>query len=65
MTNSYITVAKGMSSWFAVKMWLNAEDYSEPFWEPYESGFGRYFLREDAVAEAKVWACEEDIDYKE
>lgn len=64
MTNSYITVTSGMSGYFAVKMWLNAEDYEFPFWEPYETGVGRYLNKDLAIEEAKAWAIEEELEFK-
>lgn len=64
MVKDYITVTEGMSGFFAVHMWLNEEEDFGPFWEPYQTGFGRYATREEAVAEAKDWADASEIEYK-
>lgn len=65
MVKDYITVTEGMSGFFAVHIWLNEEgDFVEPFWEPYQTGFGRYATREEAVVEAKDWADASGIEYK-
>jgi hypothetical protein len=51
-----------MSGWFAVEMWYNNEDYDDyGFWEPWQTGIGRYATREQAIVEAKQWA--EDCEY--
>lgn len=56
MIKNFITVTEGMSGFFAVRMWLNEEEDFGPFWEPYETGMGRYATREEAEVEAKEWA---------
>lgn len=60
----YITVTEGMSGFFAVHMWLNEEEDFGSFWEPYETGMGRYGTREEAVAEAEDWAEAADMTLK-
>lgn len=59
---AYITTTFGMSGYFAVMYWWNPE--SGGFWEPYNTGFGRYKTKEKAVEEAKQWAEAEDLQYK-
>lgn len=63
----YITLSKGVGSgWFAVKMWWNPDHGG--FWEPYQTGFGRFQGGEEAIGlaeeEALVWAEAEGIEYK-
>ena len=64
-TKNFITVTQGMSGWFAVHMWLNEEDLEMPFWEPYDTGMGRYATREEAVVEAKEWADQTGMEYRD
>lgn len=61
----YITTTKGMSGHFAVMMWYNNrdEDYGG-FWEPYDTGVGRYATRDEAINEAKSWAAAEGVQYR-
>lgn len=66
--DSYITVTSGMAGWFAVLMWWNPEEHfsnGDGFWEPWETGFGRYGTKEEAIAEAKAWAESEEMEYRE
>jgi len=49
-----------MSGYFAVMMWWNPE---EGFWEPYQSGIGRYDNEEDAIEEAKWWAQSKGLEF--
>ena len=64
MTKDFITVTEGMSGFFAVHMWLNEEEDFGPFWEPYDTGYGRYNTREEAEVEAKAWAGEVGYEYR-
>ena len=64
MTKHFITIAEGMTSFFAVHMWLNEEEDFGPFWEPYDTGIGRYATREEAEREAKQWAEETGMEYR-
>lgn len=64
MSKDFITVTEGMSGYFAVHMWLNNEEDFGPFWEPYDSGFGRYATKEEAIAEAMAWADEAGMEFK-
>lgn len=58
---SFITVTSGMSGFFAVQMWWNPEG----FWEPWQSGIGRYASSEDAAKEGKYWAEAEGLEFKQ
>lgn len=59
----FITVTKGMSGYFAVLMWWAPEHGG--FWEPWQTGIGRYDEKWRAVSEAKVWAECEELEFKE
>lgn len=61
----FVTTTHGMSGYFAVLFWLNEEEDFGPFWEPYESGYGRYETQEEAVLEAKQWALECGYEYRD
>ena len=64
--SNFITVTQGMSGWFAVEMWYNNEDYADyGFWEPWQTGVGRYATREQAIVEAKDWANDCDLEYRD
>jgi len=56
----FVTTTQGMSCWFAVHVWWNPEG----FWEPYESGLGRYSDEARAITEAQDWAAQMGIDYE-
>lgn len=56
----YITTTSGMSGYFAVIIWWNPDP---GFWEPYQTGIGRYATREEAIVEAKQWAESMRIKY--
>lgn len=63
MSKSIITVQKGMRGWFAVKMcYTPGENDQEGFWEPWDTGFGRYETKPEAVAEALQWAKDEELE---
>lgn len=65
MAKEFITVTEGMSGFFAVHMWLNTlEEDMPPFWEPWETGLGRYATREEAEREAKWWAAQSELEYR-
>lgn len=65
MTKNFITVTEGMNGFFAVHMWLNEEEDFGPFWEPYNTGIGRYATRLEAEREAKQWAKETGMEYRD
>ena len=52
----WIGVTEGMSGYFAVEMWLNNENPSCVFPEPYDTGEGRYRTYDEAKDEALEWA---------
>lgn len=60
----FITVTEGMSGFFAVHMWYNTEDEDFGFWEPYDTGMGRYATREEAEVEARKWAEDMEMEYR-
>jgi hypothetical protein len=62
--DNFITVMQGGSGWFAVEMWYNNQD-DYGFWEPWQTGIGRYATREQAIVEAKQWAEDCDLEYRD
>jgi hypothetical protein len=62
----FITTTQGMSGWFAVCYWFNTKEKDLPdgFWEPWDTGFGRYSTEEKAIEEAQSWAESEGLEYK-
>jgi hypothetical protein len=61
----FITTTQGMSGWFAVQYWWNDKDFpGDGFWEPWETGFGRYANEEKAIEEAQTWAEAEGLEYR-
>lgn len=56
----FISVTQGMSGHFAVLMWWNPEG----FYEPWDTGFGRYSTREEAIREARSWAEAEELEVR-
>jgi len=50
-----------MSGHFAVLMWWNPDHGG--FWEPWNTGFGRYATKEEARVEAREWAEAEEVRY--
>lgn len=63
----FITTTRGMSGWFAVHIWWNntGENDLPGFWEPYQTGIGRYETEAEAIKEAKEWAELDGIAYLE
>ena len=60
----FMTTTQGMSSWFAVKYWWNDEDIpGTGFWEPWDTGIGRYADEAKAIEEAQDWAESEGLEY--
>ena len=51
-----------ISGYFAVMYWWNDED-DGGFWEPLQTGLGRYATKEEAIVEAKYWAEAEELEY--
>jgi len=60
---SFITVSLGGVGYFAVMVWWNPE--LGGFWEPYQTGVGRYRTPEKAIIEGKTWAKDEGLEFKE
>jgi hypothetical protein len=61
----YITVTKLGSGWAAIHLWWNTQEPDlAPFWEPYQTGLGRYATQELAEVEAREWAEAEELEYK-
>ena len=63
---AFISVTHGMSGYFAVKYWWN-DEHPElgGFWEPWDTGLGRYPTKLGAREEAVAWAADEGLEYKE
>lgn len=57
----HVTLSEGMSGWFAVIVWWNPEHGG--FWEPWDTGTGRYAHWEAAELEAKDIADGEGFKY--
>lgn len=53
----FVSVTRGMSGHFAVIYWWNQEQGG--FWEPWDTGIGRYATEAEAREEAAELACEE------
>ncbi len=58
----YVTVTHGMSGYFAVMLWWNPE--TGGFYEPWNTGVGRYPTRAEAETEAAQWAEAEGVEYR-
>ena len=60
----FMTTTQGMSGWFAVKYWWNDKDiHGMGFWEPWDTGIGRYADEARAITEAQDWAESEGLEY--
>lgn len=57
----YITISSGMSGWFAVMLWYAPQHGG--FWEPWETGFGRWETRDEAIEEGRDWAEAEEMEF--
>lgn len=61
---AFITVTgPALSGFFATMYWWNSDDGG--FYEPFMTGIGRHSKREDAVAEAKQWAEDEGMEFRD
>lgn len=56
---SYITIYESISGWTAVHIYWNVDG----FWEPWNTGFGKYKTHEGAEKEAIDWAAAEGLRY--
>lgn len=64
METRFITVQDLGSGFAAVCWWLNTEDFpGEAFWEPWQTGTGRYLTEGEAAEEALGWAWSEELEY--
>lgn len=59
----FVSVTKGMSGYFAVMIHWNMEDPAMMFYEPYDTGMGRYKTMEEAAAEGIEWAADEGLKF--
>ncbi len=55
----HVTITKGMSGHFAVIVWWNPD--MGGFWEPWDTGIGRYATEAEAYGEAEFIAKEEGL----
>lgn len=58
----YITVTSGLSGYFAVMLAWNPD--LGGFYEPWETGVGRYRTAGEAEKEARAWADDEGVEYR-
>ena len=58
---NFITTYQSIGGWKAVMYWWNPD--MGGFWEPWETGFGRYKAEEKAIEEAQSWAEAEGLEY--
>lgn len=58
----YITISQGMAGWFAVMLAWNPD--MGGFYEPWETGVGRYDTPESAAHEGVEWAEAEGVEYR-
>ncbi len=71
MNKNFITVTEGMNGFFAVEMWFNDEDNFPDeeenwgYWEPYQRGFHTHPTREKAEVEARRWAEDMEMEYRD
>lgn len=57
----FISVTSGMSGHFAVMYWWNKD--LGGFWEPWDTGIGRYETEDEARVEAITWADADGVPY--
>lgn len=55
---TFVTITKLGSGWTAVQMWWAPEHGG--FWEPWQTGVGRYATAAEAEQEGRSWAEAED-----
>lgn len=64
MDTRFITVSRLANGFAAVCYWQNNEEPElGSFWEPWQTGIGRYTTELGAEEEALNWAFAEDIKY--
>ena len=59
---SYVTVYESIAGWAAVLVWWNPE--LGGFYEPYQTGCGKYATKEMAEAEGRPWAEDEGLEFR-
>ena len=59
---SYVTVTHGGSGYFATLIWWNPD--MGGFYEPYDTGVGRYATEAEAIPEALDWADAEGVEFQ-
>jgi len=57
--SEYITIYESISGWTAVHIYWNTDG----FWEPWQTGFGKYETSKGAENEGRDWARAEGIRY--
>ncbi len=60
---TYVTIYESSGGWKAIMLWWNPE--LGGFWEPMSTGCGAYNTREEAEDEARWWAKDEGLEYRE
>lgn len=64
MPARFMTTEKLGSGWTAIEYWVNTEEKDlGPFWEPYDTGTGRYLNKGQAEFEAKQMAVDKCLPY--
>lgn len=64
METRFVTTELLGSGFAAVCYWLNTEDFpDDTFWEPWQTGIGRYTTEGEAADEAQNWAFCEELAY--
>ena len=64
MSERYMTISQGISGcWFAVLVWKNPD--MGGFYEPYDTGVGRYATPDEAEKEARMWAADEGVEFRQ
>lgn len=61
----FITTSQGMAGWFAVHLWWNDREKDiGGFWEPWDTGMGRYATKAEAEDEGRRWAETEGLEFR-
>lgn len=58
---NFITTYQSVGGWKAVQYWWNPD--MGGFWEPWDTGLGRYADEAAAIEEAQIWADAEGLEY--
>jgi hypothetical protein len=65
---SFVTIYKPMGGWNSVIVCWSPEPGLGPqngFWEPWDTGEGPFETEEEAIEDAKRWALEQGLHYRE